>query len=183
MHEIIDNILAFNKEFVQNREYEPYLSDKYPDKKLAILSCMDARLTRLLPAALGIKNGDVKMVNNAGAMITHPFGSVMRSLLVGIYSLGVEDIMVIGHYHCGMQNLKADSMIDAMLERGIPQENLDMLRYCGVDIERWLHGFENSEQSVLETVKIIRNHPLLPAEIGVYGFMIDPETGKMDKIC
>ena len=55
---MIDQIIAFNKTFVERKGYEQYLTDKYPDKKLAVLSCMDTRLTELLPAALGLKNGD-----------------------------------------------------------------------------------------------------------------------------
>ena len=52
---MIDQIIDFNKEFVAQKGYEKYLTDKYPDKKLAVLSCMDTRLTELLPAALGLK--------------------------------------------------------------------------------------------------------------------------------
>ena len=55
---MIDPIIDFNKSFVEQKGYETYLTDKYPDKKLAVLSCMDTRLTELLPAALGLKNGD-----------------------------------------------------------------------------------------------------------------------------
>ena len=61
---------------------------------------MDTRLTELLPAALGIKNGDVKIIKNAGAIISHPFGSVIRSLLVAIYELGVYEVMIFGHTDC-----------------------------------------------------------------------------------
>ena len=86
---MIDEILAYNKQFVEKKGYEEYITNKYPDKKIAILSCMDTRLTALLPAALGIKNGDVKMIKNAGGVISHPFGSVIRSLLVAIFELGV----------------------------------------------------------------------------------------------
>ena len=89
---MIDEILKFNQEFVANKDYEKYITTKYPDKKIAILSCMDTRLTELLPAALGIKNGDVKMIKNAGGIISHPFGSVIRSLLVAIYELGVTEV-------------------------------------------------------------------------------------------
>lgn len=71
---MLDEILEFNKQFVANKGYEKYITNKYPDKKIAILSCMDTRLTELLPAALGIKNGDVKMIKNAGGVISHPFG-------------------------------------------------------------------------------------------------------------
>ncbi len=55
--DMIDQIIDFNKNFVAQKGYEKYLTDKYPDKKLAVLSCMDTRLTELFPAALGLKNG------------------------------------------------------------------------------------------------------------------------------
>ena len=81
---MIEEILEYNRKFVEEKAYEPYVTSKYPDKKIAILTCMDTRLTSLLPAALGLKNGDVKMIKNAGGVITDPYGSVVRSLLVGI---------------------------------------------------------------------------------------------------
>lgn len=55
---MLEEILAYNKKFVEDKGYEAYITNKYPDKKIAILSCMDTRLTALLPAALGIKNGE-----------------------------------------------------------------------------------------------------------------------------
>ena len=85
---MIEDILEYNKQFVANKGYEKYITNKYPDEKIAILSCMDTRLTELLPAALGIKNGDAKMIKNAGGIISHPFGSVIRSLMVAIYEIG-----------------------------------------------------------------------------------------------
>ena len=59
---MIDQILEYNKTFVDRKDYEKFITDKYPDKKLAVLSCMDTRLTELLPAALGLKNGDAKII-------------------------------------------------------------------------------------------------------------------------
>lgn len=56
---------------------------------------MDTRLTELLPAALGIRNGDVKIIKNAGGVISHPFGSVIRSLMVAIYELGVKELWLL----------------------------------------------------------------------------------------
>ena len=105
---MIDEMLKYNKRFVKEKQYEKFRTSKYPDKKLAILTCMDTRLVELLPAALGIKNGDVKMIKNAGGMITDPFDSAVRSLLVGIIELGVEEIMVIGHTDCGVSGINAD---------------------------------------------------------------------------
>ena len=68
---IISEILQFNKEFVEKEEFKNYRASKFPTKKIAILSCMDTRLTLLLPAALGMKNGDVKIIKNAGGVISH----------------------------------------------------------------------------------------------------------------
>ena len=79
---MIDEILKYNKEFVEEKKYEQYKTSKYPDKKIAIITCMDTRLTELLPAALGIRNGDVKIIKNAGGLVRHAFGSVVRSVLV-----------------------------------------------------------------------------------------------------
>ena len=105
---------------------------------------MDTRLTALLPAALGIKNGDVKMIKNAGGIISHPFGSVIRSLMVAIYELGVTEVMVIAHSDCGACHMSSAQMIEHMKARGIKQETIDMIRFCGVDFESWLYGLEDT---------------------------------------
>ena len=66
---MIEEILRHNRAFVEEKRYDRFITNKYPDKKIAILSCMDTRLTELLPEALGIKNGDVKIIKNAGGGI------------------------------------------------------------------------------------------------------------------
>jgi carbonic anhydrase len=175
----INEVLDFNKKFVEGKQYKLYETTKYPNKKLAILSCMDTRLTELLPAALNFKNGDVKIIKNAGAVITHPFGSVMRSLLVAIYELEVEDILVIGHYDCGMQGLDPSKLIQKMLDRNIAQEKLDTIQYYGTDINNWLKGFGNVEESISETVNMIKKHPLIPSDVNVYGLIMNPQTGEV----
>ena len=176
---MIEDILAYNKRFVEEKNYEQYVTSKYPDKHLAILSCMDTRLTELLPDALGIKNGDVKMIKNAGGMITGPFDSAVRSLLVAIVELGVQEVMVIGHTDCGVSGINAQMMIHHLIERGVSQDHIDMMRYCGIDFEKWLRGFDSVESSVAETVDLLRNHPLMPADVVINGYIIDSETGEL----
>ena len=176
---MIEQMLAYNKQFVQSKEYEKYATSKYPDRKIAILTCMDTRLVELLPAALGIRNGDVKMIKNAGAMITDPFDSAVRSLLVGIIELGVEEVMVIGHTDCGVGGINAEMMIHHLLERGISQDHIDMMRYCGVDFENWLRGFDCVEHSVSETVDFLRHHPLMPSDVVIKGYVMDSVTGEL----
>lgn len=180
---MIDEILAYNKKFVEEKQYEKYAASKYPNKKIAILTCMDTRLVELLPAALGLKNGDVKIIKNAGGVVTSPFGSVIRSLLVAIIELGVEEIMVIGHTDCGVQHIDSDMMIHHMKERGISQDSIDLMKYCGINFEEWLAGFDTVEQSVKDTVDTIRNHPLIPTDIRIGGYVINIVTGELTVVC
>ena len=176
---MIDEILAYNKEFVEKKLYEQYTTSKYPDKKIAVLTCMDTRLVELLPAALGLRNGDVKIIKNAGGMIIDPFDSAVRSLLVAIVELGVEEVMVIGHTDCGVSGINADMMIRHLLQRGVSQDHIDMMRYCGVNFEKWLHGFDCVENSVQETVDFLVHHPLMPADVVIKGYIINTRTGEL----
>ncbi|KZE63830.1 carbonic anhydrase [Fictibacillus phosphorivorans] len=179
---VLNEILEFNHQFVENKEYEPFQTTKFPDKGLVIVSCMDTRLTELLPSAMNIKNGDVKVVKSAGAVISHPFGSIMRSILVAIYELKAEEVMVIGHYDCGMSSVNPDQFIAKMKDRGIEDTTLDTLRYSGLDLKNWLKGFDSVEDSVKNSVSLVRNHPLLPEGVKVHGLVIDPATGRLDLV-
>lgn len=179
---MIDEILKHNREFVSSKAYEKFLTSKYPDKRIAIVTCMDTRLVELLPAALGLRNGDVKMIKNAGGTITNPFDSTMRSLLVAVYELGVNEIMIIGHTGCGVQGMNAEEMLALMRERGIDDEHISLMRHCGIDLDSWLHGFEDTSEAVAETVDLVSHHPLMPADVRVAGYIMDSVTGELAKI-
>ena len=179
---MIDQIIQFNKQFVESKGYEKFITDKYPNKKLAVLSCMDTRLTELLAAALGLRNGDAKMIKNAGGLVISPFDSAMRSLIVAIYELGVEEIMVVAHSNCGACHMSFDHFHHEMIGRGVTEETLNTIRKCGIDLNTWLEGFKDTPESVRKTVETIKTHPLVPRDIVVRGFIIDSETGKLDEI-
>lgn len=179
---MIDQILSYNKTFVAQKGYEKYITDKFPDKKLAVLSCMDTRLTELLPAALGLKNGDAKIIKNAGGLVISAFDSAMRSLIVAIYELGVQEIMVVAHSHCGACHMNYDHFHHQMLARGVSDENLDTIRKCGIDLNSCLEGFKDTHTSVKKTVETISTHPLVPKDVAVRGFIIDSETGELEEI-
>jgi len=69
-----------------------------------------------------------------------------------------------------------------MRERGVTEEKLDTLRYSGIDLQRFLQGFSSAKESVEHSVSVLRNHPLLPAEVPVHGLVIHPDTGKLDLV-
>ena len=150
---MIDEILKYNKEFVEEKKYEQYKTSKYPDKKIAIITCMDTRLTELLPAALGIRNGDVKIIKNA--------------------------VMVIGHIDCGVQHINSDMMIKHMMDRGVDEEKIELIRHCGIDFDTWLEGFDCVESSVKDSVEMLRKHPLIPKDVKISGYVMDSVTGEL----
>ncbi len=176
----IQEMLKYNKTFVDDQKYKRFSSVSQPQKKIVILSCMDTRLTELLPSALDIHNGDVKMIKNAGATVMHPFGSIARSVLVAVYEFGVDHIIVIGHYGCGMSQLDGREIVNKALERGISQEVIKTLKNAGIDANQWLSGFESPEIGVRESVLALKHHPLMPQDVKVHGWMMNPETGRVD---
>ena len=179
---MVSGLMKFNQQFVDNKHYEPYLTDRYPDKKLVILTCMDTRLVELLPKALNLRNGDAKIVKNAGAILTQPFGSAMRSILIAIYEMGAEEVLVIGHDGCGMTNLDTKALVNKFRASGISDKVLETLENSGIGMDRFLKGFSNPEEGVLHSVKIIRNHPLIPARFPVHGFIMHSDTGLLKLI-
>ena len=180
---LLQEIMNHNTVFARERQYEPFQTGLMPNKKLLILTCMDSRLVELLPRAMDLRNGDVKILKNAGALVTHPFGSVMRSILVAVFNLGVCEIAVVGHHGCGMTGLSCTGILDKAMARGVSPATLTTLRNSGIDFEQWLRGFDKVEDGVLQSVEMIRRHPLLPSGIPVHGLIISPETGKLDLLC
>lgn len=176
---LVSDILEHNKQFVERKEYEPFLTDRFPNKRIVVLTCMDTRLVELLPRAMDLRNGDVKVIKNAGAIVSHPFGSVMRSILVAVYELQADEVAVVGHFDCGMAALRSDSILGKIRQRGVSDDVLSTLQNSGIDLNRWLTGFENIEEGVKQSVQIIRKHPLLPRQLPVHGMMIHPTTGEL----
>ncbi|MFD0772065.1 beta-class carbonic anhydrase [Bacillus sp. CGMCC 1.60114] len=179
---IISKILDYNNTFVDQKEYKEFYTTKYPDKKIVILTCMDTRLLELLPKAMGLRNGDAKIIKNAGAVVSHSFGSIMRSILVAIYELKTEEVCVIGHHGCGMIGLHPSSILEAAKKNGISKDRIDTLSNAGIDLSKWLTGFHCVEESVRNSVHLIKNHPLMPDNVAIHGMVIHPETGKLDLV-
>ena len=175
----IDSVLAYNRKYVASKGYEKHRTNKYPDKKLAVLSCMDTRLSVLLQEALGLRNGDAKIIKNAGAVIPSPWDSAMRSLIVAVYELGVTDIMVVAHTTCGACHMSFGHFKDGMLRRGIPEAALDR---SDIDLNAWLEGFHDTAKSVRDTVSTIVTHPLMPSDVTVRGFVIESATGELTEV-
>ncbi len=174
----LDQVIQHNQEFIKKGDHSPAPS-KIPGKQLAIFTCMDTRLVGSLEQAMGIKCGDAKIIKNAGNTITGSFDSTVRSLLISIFELGVKEIVVIGHYDCGMSATKADKLINDMIARGISP---DALKIVEDDLRAWVDTFKHPVENIETVVKKIRSNPLIPKDVPVHGLIYDPANGRLEVI-
>src|SRR5919106_2034089 len=137
-----------------------------PSKKLAIIACMDARLT--VENALGLSTGDAHIIRNAGGIATD---DAIRSLLISHELLGTEEFLVINHTNCGML-----TFTDKDLQQKLTKKyNLDA---SGLEF----YSFPNLEDNVRDQVNKIKSTPFLPNAIPVYGLTYNVKTGKLKRI-
>lgn len=183
---LIDEILATNEKFCANLpeefkayEHEDHHESKIPKKKLAILTCMDTRTTLFLEPAMGIKRGDAKIIKTVGNCVTGYFDTAVKSLMVAIYELGVQEIAVVGHSECGMQKTTSESLTKAMLARGISPDAIKMVEK---ELKEWADGFKDPEQNVKDVVKLLKENPLIPKDVKVHGLLIHPRSTKLTLI-
>jgi carbonic anhydrase len=155
-----------------------------PARKVAILTCMDARLD---PAKFaGLSEGDAHVIRNAGARASD---DAIRSLVISYKLLGTQEWYVIHHSNCGMEFFTNDVMrglLSQSLETAVlgPDGFQDVGAGPGSDAGDtidWL-TIRNNEASVVEDVRRIREHPLVPGRIPIYGFIYQVETGELKEV-
>jgi len=173
---LLQEILDYNHQFVETKKYEEYLTIKYPTKKVSIVTCMDPRLLELLPKAMNLKNGDAVLIKTAGGEISKELDSVVRSLLIAIYELHVEEIIIVGHHNCGAQHLNSEDFMKKIHEQCGDQLYSEKVK------NEFFSGFGDLVESVRRSVNLVRNHPFIPKNISVHGLIIDPDTGKIELV-
>lgn len=138
-----------------------------PSRRLAILACMDARLT--LEPALGIKTGEAHIIRNAGGILTE---DALRSLIISHHLLGTNEFMLVHHTDCGMLTFK-DEQLEAELKKKTGRAAVAPARF---------HAFSDLEDSVRLQIARARSHPWIPGEIAIRGFVYDVRTGKLSEV-
>jgi len=176
---MIEELLKANKEFlgsISTDEEKQFSNTTKPQRHWAIVTCMSCRLTDFIHKALGLKRGDAIFIQNAGNTITPYDNSIIRSLAVGIYTLGIKEIAVIGHTDCGMK-MDVAPLTDAFTKYNKSREMMK-----DVDLREWFGLVPNEEINVRNVVDAIKNSAVIPKEIPVYGLMINTKTGELREV-
>lgn len=178
----LEQVLNANHQFVNNlpAEYaDAGQTSKKPNRHLAIFTCMDTRLVDFLEPALGIRRGEAKVIKNAGNSVTGPFEATIRSLVVGIFELDVKEVMVIGHYDCGVAHSTSQGLVAKMLARGISPAAIKMVED---ELESWLDTFHHPWDNVEHVVAKIRSNPLIPCDVPIHGLIFNPKNGEIEVV-
>ena len=183
MSKILTEVLEANRNYAASFGEKAKLALP-PAKRIAIVTCMDARLD---PAKFaGLAEGDAHIIRNAGGRASD---DAIRSLVISYKLLGTSEFFVIHHTDCGMQffsnevmrGLLASSLETAQLT---PQGFRDVGRGPGSregEYIDWL-TIKDPNQAVIDDVARIRNHPLVPKSISIYGFIYDVHSGKLNEV-
>jgi len=183
MSNVVREVLAANQKYAADFGDKSKLAMP-PARHFAILTCMDARLD---PAKFaGLAEGDAHVIRNAGGRASD---DAIRSLVISYKLLGTREWLVIHHTNCGMEfftnevmrGLLASSLETAQLsEQGFKDVGKGPGSRAGEYIE-WL-TIPDQEQSVRDDVQRIREHPLVPKNIAISGYIYDVKSGKLIEV-
>jgi carbonic anhydrase len=180
MSQIRSEVLASNRQYAASFGEKGKLALP-PARRFAVLTCMDARLD---PAKFaGLAEGDAHVIRNAGGRASD---DAIRSLVISYKLLGTREFFVIHHTDCGMEFFSNDIM------RGLLASSLETAELTANgfrDVGRgpgsrageyvdWL-TIRDQKQAVIDDVERIRNHPLVPKSIPIYGHIYDVHSGKL----
>jgi carbonic anhydrase len=160
---VTDELLQANSEYA--RTFDRGDLPMPPARRLAIVTCMDARI---IPSrAFGLEEGDAHVIRNAGGRAR----DALRSLVISERLLGTNEIVVIHHTDCGMLTFtNPDLHAKVKQDLGADSSNIDFLPFSDV------------EESVREDVAFLLSSPLIPANIDIRGFVYDVRTGKLNEV-
>lgn len=180
MSKVLEEVLAANDRYAESFGDRSKLALP-PARKFAILTCMDARLDPAKYA--GLAEGDAHVIRNAGGRASD---DAIRSLVISYKLLGTREWFVIHHTNCGMalftddtmRNLLAGSLKTATLDQSGWHDSGQGTGSREGRYVNWL-TFSDIAKSVVEDVMHIRNNPLVPNDIPIYGYIYDVKTGKL----
>ena len=183
MSKIVDEVVGANQKYTREFGAKGDLALP-PARQFAILTCMDARLDPAKYA--GLAEGDAHVIRNAGGRATD---DAIRSLVISHKLLGTREWFVIHHTNCGME-LFSDEVMADLLDDDLATASFDGKSWSNPHHHgghaaghfiKW-HTIKDQESSVVQDVRRIREHPLVPSNVPIYGYIYDVKTGRLNEV-
>ena len=162
---VIEEVIKANESYAQNFTIGDLPMP--PGRKLAVVACMDARLT--VEEVLGLKTGDAHIIRNAGGIVTE---DTIRSLIISHHLLGTQEFLLIHHTDCGMLTFKDEELFEKL------QQQTGTATVAPVHF----HSFSDLEEDVRQQIQKLKSHPWIPKHIPVRGFIFDVKTGRLNEV-
>src|SRR5881397_1842717 len=162
---VTDDVLKANDTYARN--FTQGNLPMPPARKLAVVACMDARLT--VEQALGLKTGEAHIIRNAGGIVTE---DALRSLIISHELLGTQEFIIINHTECGMLTFKDEDL----------RSKLQKQTGTAAVAPTAFHAFSNLEENVRQQIQKVKSHPWVPKQISVRGFVYDVKTGRLREV-
>jgi carbonic anhydrase len=183
MSSVLNEVLAANRKYSESFGEKANLALP-PARRFAVLTCMDARLDPAKYA--GLAEGDAHVIRNAGGRASD---DAIRSLVISYKLLGTREFFVIHHTNCGMEFF-TDSVIRGLLGSSLETAELTSSGFRDVgkgpgsregEFIDWL-TIADQQGAVVDDVRRIRNHRLVPRSIPIYGYVYDVKSGKLIEV-
>jgi carbonic anhydrase len=172
---LLEAIVAANQAAVAGRPTEVRVEHFVDSLPLAVLTCIDPRLNKFLPGALGLTDEQLIWLRNAGNVVTNPLSSTVRSIAISVYLKSAKEIAVVGHTDCKMAKMSMAELLGHLKKWGIDRNALPM-----ANLHEFFGLFTSEKANVMKGVGCLRASPIIPSRVPVHGLMIDTNTGRLE---
>ncbi|MBG9714395.1 carbonic anhydrase [Bacillus sp. S70] len=150
------------------------------NKKVLLLTDIEHGIEPIIQQVTNIQQENMLTIHSYDSVIVHPYGDIMRSIIIAIYQENVEEIIVVGiedketdvvNLQIQRDSIKNNRELDYLFENCMPE-------FSNGSLDEWLSGKENVSENIEKSIDMICHHPLVPSDVKVHGFKIDRTRGK-----
>ncbi|MCQ6286684.1 MULTISPECIES: carbonic anhydrase [Bacillus cereus group] len=150
------------------------------NKKVLLLTDIEHGIEPIIQQVTNIQQENMLTIHSYDSVIVHPYGDIMRSIIIAIYQENVEEIIVVGiedketdvvNLQIQRDAIKNNRELDYLFENCMPE-------FSSGSLDEWLSGKENVSENIEKSIDMICHHPLVPSDVKVHGFKIDRTRGK-----
>jgi carbonic anhydrase len=154
-------------------------------KKALVLTGVNKKLQSLIPIITNKQEEDLIVVHSIGCVISQPYGCMIRNILFAVYYENVGEVYLIGEERNNQSNSRKEDLSSKIHDAGISEKTIQTINFIEVvkpDFISWLTGPEDEKSVIQNNMKLIKENPVIPKTLPIYGFIANGETGKFEVV-